>query len=158
MCRSLSDALGLGAYAVKIVVENEGGEFDIRSFPYTGFMIFSRKYCGAEFLDSILSGETKMLLMDLEAVYEVRFLYHRKDRQQTSLTVQFEQTALNSQDLPLDNTGSDHFFLYFQGVPDHVTVSDEEACFQPALGVLPVDFEDRNEDWTLCTGWEYWWA
>ena len=50
---------------------NNVNGIDIRNNPYTGFIIISRRYCGAEFTSSIMSGDTKIIIMDTEAVYQV---------------------------------------------------------------------------------------
>jgi hypothetical protein len=56
-------------------------EYDIRSDPYDGFMIFSRRYCGSDFTDGIISGQIQLMIMDYEAVYNVKHFYERTDKQ-----------------------------------------------------------------------------
>lgn len=67
-------------------------------------------------------------------------------------------------DLPLidgvNNQKKDQFYLYLYDMQD-ILVKDEEKCFQVALGVLPTNLEliptnfvDLNDDFTLCAGWQ----
>jgi len=148
---------GIGAYAVRINIPNGQDEYDIRALPYSGFMMWSRRYCGAAFTDALISGQAKMMIMDYESAYEVKYSYERKDKQQSSITIQFEQTHIAELDLPLLNgvnsQGKDQFFLYLYNMED-IVVKDEEKCFQIAIGVLPTNYPNRNTDLTLCAGWQ----
>lgn len=58
-------------YSVRVTVPNNVPGIDIRTNPYTGFIILSRRHCGAEFTSSIMNGNVKLIIMDTESVYEV---------------------------------------------------------------------------------------
>lgn len=81
---------GIGAYAIRMNLANLENEYDIRSSPYTGFMIWSRRFCGVEFTNGLISGQIKMMIMDYEAAYEIQYMYERVDKQRRWISTNFK--------------------------------------------------------------------
>lgn len=67
------------------------------------------------------------------------------------MTLQFEQTSIPQSDLPVGITKKDQFYVLVAGTQD-ITIKNEEKCFQWAVGYLPTDYAQRQNDLSGCAG------
>ena len=63
---------GKRSYVIRQTVLNNSAQQDIRAGPYTGFFMFSRRYCGTDFFDALSDGSISLGIYDYEATYTVR--------------------------------------------------------------------------------------
>ena len=67
------------------------GDVDLLNTPYYGFLIFSRKKCGNEFLSAVANGDITFDVLDKYHAYITshQFAYLRNDGPKTSVTIQY---------------------------------------------------------------------
>jgi len=147
---------GKRSYIVRqAVLNNSDFHPNLRTSPYTGFFMFSRRYCGTDFFDALSDGTIKLGMFDYEATYDVQFRHTRIDGSKgSSVTVQYHQSFVGETDAAWSRSGGnsvkkDQFFLSISGIPDSWDESKEAACLNLLTGVLPTDY-DMQADWTQC--------
>ena len=71
--------------------ENEAGKIvpPYVKKDYNGFLMLSRKNCGADFLEGFADGRLSFEILDKRVFYEAQYSYHRDDASKSSLTLQF---------------------------------------------------------------------
>jgi len=132
-------------YATKYNTETVGNT-------YTGFLIYSRKTCGADFMDKFLDGTVNFDLYDYTGEYVPLYRYYRTDGGRSSMTLQFKRSEVA--DSTLGNAKKDQFFLELSGL-DQVDFGgeDETDCIESVqLGVGDIALSDADQ--TPCVGWQ----
>lgn len=146
---------GKRTYILRQTVSNNGNGNDIRQGPYTGFFMFSRRFCGTDFFEAVSNGEIELGMSDYEDTYMIKGLHTRIDGSKgTSVTVQYHQNRVGEADAPWskksgNNQKKDQFFLHISGIPDSWDSANEADCFKLMTGVLPSGF-DHMKDWAQC--------
>lgn len=129
---------------------------NIRKEPYTGFLMFSQKYCGDDFFHGLSSGKIQLGFYDYHDSYEVVSKYTRSDGiKGSSVTFQYFQKEVGDKNMPWTRKGNnkkkDQIFITISGIPNNFDRSNESKCFQLMLGVLPKDYAN-DVDWSKCAG------
>ena len=63
---------GKRSYIVRqTILNNSQFHPNIRESPYTGFFMFSRRYCGVDFFNGLADGSISLSMYDYEKTYEV---------------------------------------------------------------------------------------
>ena len=57
------------------ILNNSDKHTNLRENPYTGFLIFSRKYCGVDFFEALSDGSISIGLLDYDWTYDVRAFF-----------------------------------------------------------------------------------
>ena len=64
------------SYIIRQAIANNSDKHtNIRENPYTGFLIFSRKYCGVDFFEALSDGSISIGLLDYDWTYDVRAFF-----------------------------------------------------------------------------------
>jgi len=71
------------------VANNDLDNVDINSEPYLGFLLFTKKNCGADFVKGWWNGKIKYDIYDYYAKYAIMSTFVRLDKSQTMAAVQF---------------------------------------------------------------------
>jgi len=76
---------------------------NIRKEPYTGFIMFSQKYCGDEFFHGLSSGKIRLGFYDYQDSYEVSLYFSRAEN--LSLTGSHQDQRPNGQNVKYEFWG-----------------------------------------------------
>ena len=57
------------------ILNNSDKHTNLRENPYTGFFIFSRKYCGVDFHEALGDGSISIGLLDYDWTYDVSIVF-----------------------------------------------------------------------------------
>ena len=72
-------ANGKKAYVLRqTVLNNSNLTPNIRESPYTGFLMFSRRYCSLDFTDKLAAGEISLSIYDFESTYAMAWNKYKK--------------------------------------------------------------------------------
>merc|ERR1712003_359838 len=105
-----------GVFKLVNIPEGKTPDFSVRGGDYTGFMIFARKYCGAEFIDAV-------------NYYDYSSSFKRDDASRTQSTVMF--TAKQGEGVEdKGNDKKDQLYLVVSGYGEISFKSDAESCFE----------------------------
>jgi len=147
---------GKRSYVIRqTILNNSDFHPNIRQSVYTGFFMFSRRYCGSDFFNGLSDGSIQLGIFDYDSNYEIKHKHTRIDGSKgSSVTFQYFQEQVGKKDAPWDRKNGnsqkkDQFFLSISNVPDSFDSSKEAACFNLLTAVLPNDFDDAT-DWTQC--------
>jgi len=135
---------GKMSYIVRqTILNNSNFHPNIREQPYTGFFMFSRRYCGVDFFNALSDGTISLGMYDFERTYDIKYKHTRVDGSKgSSVTFQYYQSHVGVQDVPWtkgngNNIKKDQFFLSIDGIPDTFDTTKEADCFNLLTGVLP---------------------
>jgi len=130
-----SKLLELGQNSVEVRVNMPSSpEMDA----YSGFIIFSRKNCGNDFLEAFGDGRLHFDIMDGVGYYdsEAQYSYHRVDGARTSITIQFNNANPYQEDggAVLGNTKRDQFMLTLWGMSSvDFGTKDMKKCLEGGM-------------------------
>ena len=71
------------------VANNDLNTIDLNTEDYIGFLVFTRKQCGTDFVEALSNGKLTYQIYDFYAKYEVQSTFVRFDKQQTQAAIQF---------------------------------------------------------------------
>merc|ERR1712186_96153 len=130
-----------GVFKLVNIPEGKTPDFSVRGGDYTGFMIFARKYCGAEFIDAVAAGDVTIDLFDTGNYYDYSSSFKRDDASRTQSTVMF--TAKQGEGVEdKGNDKKDQLYLVVSGYGEITFKSDAESCFERMqIGVTEGTFE-----------------
>lgn len=119
---------------------------------YSGFIIFSKKNCGIDFLNGMQDGRLGWEIMDKKDYYDNSGLYSflRMDGAQTSLTIQFQNGVPDKSSSNLGDSSKDQFYLGLTGLQNIDFGSKDCANCLTKGKVGWTKFEDG--DYTECAG------
>ena len=136
----------------------EPNEF-VKLFP-KGFLVYSRKTCGADFARAVFDGRIKIAFADHETIYEPVGYFLKDAASQSSVGFSYRLTRVIEQDLPfvykrkedkyIKNMKKDIVSVIISGI-DQVQWKNDNmaACLtKAAIGVLPHD--DYPDSVTAC--------
>ena len=87
---------------------------------YSGFIIYSKKSCGIDFINKLANGNITIDIMDTVGYYEANqtFSYFRDDKGKSSVTVQFgnPNPYLADTKTVLGSNRRDQFMVLFTGL------------------------------------------
>merc|ERR1712061_183482 len=118
---------------------------------YSGFVIFSRKSCGDDFLTGLADGRLHIDYTDKELQYGRVAEYYRLDNARTSTTLQYSSSGA----APASNWGSTKFdqaFMLIKGIEEiDLGNKDLYTCVSTAqVGSMALTTEDESG----CVGWQ----
>lgn len=145
------------AFVIKVNVPNTVPLNDIRLNNYGGFLIFSRRWCGIDFLNGIMDESVVVSLTDSQAMYTIVDKYHRLDsvKNRQSVTIQYRQDrtyvteSYMHNDLP--NTWKKDQFMLVVASTRPLAIKNKANCFKIMTGVLPYHYVD-SVSWAQCAG------
>merc|ERR1712227_272335 len=147
---------GERAYILRqTIFNNSANTPDIRSSPYTGFLIFSRRYCGVEFYEALADGTIKVGMYDIDRTYDLQYINKRQDGKFGSqVTLQYHQSMVGTADMPWDKKNGnsqkkDQMWISLTNIPDEFDVAKEAGCFNMMVGVAPTGV-DGTKDYSEC--------
>ena len=120
---------GINSQHVQVSILKKNGaddldqDLNIRKAPYMGYLIWSKKQCGPDFLNAFLDGRLTLEFLDYGTYYDNSdaFMYKRNDATFTSLTYQFFVSGGGMHlDTTVDkgNKKRDQFIVNYHGISE----------------------------------------
>lgn len=103
---------------LRVNVQNNADDYSVLNDMYFGFLGFSRKKCGVDFISTLADGSMKFEIFDFGAYYQINDYYTVWNGAQTASWIQFSKSVPNDgeRDLPLNNPKKDQFYLTISGL------------------------------------------
>ena len=122
--------------------------FDIRNNLYIGFIAFSRKSCGTDFLRAVVDGRLQFGFLDATDIYDPIGYFYRNEGSFSSAGLSYRLTAVVENDLPfrydrkndvyIKNMKKDAVEIVITGIDKVSWKSNLRGCIEKgANGVLP---------------------
>lgn len=121
---------------------------------YTGFNIFTKKYCGTDFITGLTDGRVQYDYLDNKEQYITENSYYRDDTNtpsRSSVTLQYNSPA-NSETANIGNKKKDMMYLILRGLSnvDFGSKTLDDCIAKAAVGWSTVV---KTQDETGCVGW-----
>ena len=122
---------------------------------YTGFNIFTKKYCGSDFIAAIADGRIQFEYVDKANQYQTAANAYLRDDQdnasRSSATTQWTNAA-NSVSTNMGNNKKDILFLIIKGLKnvDMGSKSLSDCLVKTQVGIIPGEIKTQDE--TGCVG------
>jgi len=136
---------------------NKLDNVDIQNAPYKGYLLWSKKICGIDFLRAWEDGRLSYEMLDHWERYTPQYVGIQLAQAQTKVVLQFSASHREDYDL-MDETKKDQFYLVITGLASvDFGNKDVDACL---TGLKPGHFngipEDMDKDDTLCVAERFW--
>lgn len=107
--------------------------YSVSDGAYHGFFVFTRKNCGADFLERLYDGRITWNILDFEEFYEPQGAFYLADGSQTRTILQFLRHTHAEKDL--GNAKKDQMMIIMTGL-DQVDfqTNDMTKCLESVLG------------------------
>lgn len=129
--------------------------YNTKDSTYIGFLGFSRRLCGADFLKALGDGRVEMMIHDLDDYYTQQYQYERNDGRKSSVVIQFYRHTVG--DVELETKKGDQLYLSFTGL-NTVDFAGKRVgnCLTKAqAGTKQITLDvDPLSDMTLCAAWD----
>ncbi|CBY07549.1 unnamed protein product [Oikopleura dioica] len=150
------------AYLVHVNVLNNQANVDVTVEDYIGFLIFSKRYCGVEFIKELDNGNVKIDFFDKTAAYDKSNVYVRLDQAQSQTVVQFTTNHARDEagnpELHLATSKKDQFLVHIQLENEIDFLFKPEDCLTRFnIGVMKSEM-DFTQDYTHCVANTLWWT
>jgi len=149
-------------YLIHVNVLNNQNNVDVTVEDYIGFLIFSKRYCGIDFIKELDNGNVKIDFFDKNPVYEKSEVYVRLDKAQSQTVVQFTTNHARDEagnpDLHLMTSKKDQFLVHIKFENEIDFLYGAENCLTRFnIGVMKSEM-DFSADYTHCVANTLWWT
>ncbi|CBY43620.1 unnamed protein product, partial [Oikopleura dioica] len=155
------------AYQILTNVKNNQNNVDVTQDDYIGFIVYSKRYCGLDFISRLQQGGASVRIYDQADSYKIDGTYVSLDKSQTQTVIQFsvrhERDAngnLINTHLNADGVTKDQFYLEVELDSDIDFIYQKEFCLTSFnVGVMKSEM-DFTKDYTYCVpnGGTIWWS
>lgn len=139
----------------KVTILNDVDGHDIDANPYVGFLAFSKKWCGVDFVEAVADGRVTYRIHDFGDYYTKQFMFKRPGGKHLAVMNQFHRHTVG--DVDLGNEKREQIYLSFAGL-DKVNFGNKKVkvCLLRAqLGTMKIDKpEDATKDWSECAAYD----
>ncbi|CBY24934.1 unnamed protein product [Oikopleura dioica] len=126
---------------------------------YTGFILFFKQDCGIDFLRALEDGRVTWDILDRGNYYTPEFVYHRLDKTQTNVALQFRHEGEPSSGQIWGNSKMDMLALQLHGLKSvNWGNFDMNTCLTTGMagkmpdGKIP-DGANVGDDFSACAAW-----
>jgi hypothetical protein len=155
------------AYQILTNVKNNQNNVDVTQDDYIGFIVYSKRYCGIDFLSRLQQGGASVRIYDQSDSYNVDGTYVSLDKSQTQTVIQFSvqhkrdaNGNLINNHLNADGVKKDQFYLDIAMDSDIDFLYGTEFCLTSFnVGVMKSAMT-FGEDYSYCVpnGGTIWWS
>lgn len=149
-------------YLIHVNVLNNQNNVDVTKQDYIGFLIFSKRYCGIEFIKELDNGNVKIDFFDKTTAYDKSDVYVRLDKAQSQTVVQFSVNHARDEsgnpELHLATSKKDQFLVHIKLENEIDFLFGAENCLTRFnIGVMKSEM-DFSADYTHCVANTLWWT
>ncbi|CAG5076718.1 Oidioi.mRNA.OKI2018_I69.PAR.g8528.t1.cds [Oikopleura dioica] len=126
---------------------------------YTGFLLFFKQDCGIDFLRALEDGRVTWDILDRGNYYTPEFVYHRVDKTQTNVALQFRHAGEPASGTVWGNSKKDMFALQLHGLKSvNWGNFDMNTCLTTGMagkmpdGKIPAG-SSVGDDFSACAAW-----